>query len=262
MNTIRVWWQKAAPKKRPVRYILYSALLVILSIFMLYIYIVLTLPDVRGLARHNPKSWAMLEMRKARTLAAGKKWRKRQYWVRFADIPALLKKAVRITEDASFYQHRGIDTEEIINSFKKNWQSGRPVRGGSTITQQLAKNLYLSTEKSYWRKIKEYFIARELEKHLSKKRIFHIYLNIIELGPGIFGVEAAARYYFGRSVSSLSLEQIIRVTAVIPKPLKVRPDSKNRWLLWKCRWIVTKLRQYGYISSEQYKTTLSVFKPK
>ncbi len=248
-------------KKRLAGGTLLALALMILTALSLYLYILLTLPDVRALARRNPQTTAMMELRRTQALAAGEKWRKRQYWVRFREIPDLLKKAVRITEDASFYRHEGIDTEELLNAFRKNWRTGRVVRGGSTITQQLAKNLYLSTEKSYWRKIREYFIARELETHLSKNRIFHLYLNVIELGPGIFGVEAASRYYFNRHVSALNLEQIIRLTAIIPKPLEVKANSKNRWLLWKCRWIVSKLKKYGYIPEERYKATIAKFKP-
>ena len=99
------------------------------------------------------------------------------------------------------------------------------------VSQQLAKNLYLSTDKSLWRKFKEYFITRELESTLSKNRIFHLYLNIIEFGRGIFGVEAASNYYFRKSVSDLSDEEIIRLTAVIPRPLSIRPDQNSKWIL-------------------------------
>ncbi len=261
MKGICAWWRRASMKKRLAGGMLLSLLLMILTMLLLYLYIRLTLPDVQLLARRNPQTTAMIELRRAQAEAAGKKWHKRQYWVGFKEIPDLLKKAVRITEDASFYRHKGVDTEEILNAFRKNWRTGRVVRGGSTITQQLAKNLYLSTEKSYWRKIREYFIARELERHLSKKRIFHLYLNVIELGPGIFGVEAASRYYFNRHVSGLNLEQIIRLAAVIPKPLAIKANSKNRWLLWKCRWIVSKLKKYGYIPEERYKATIAKFKP-
>ena len=261
MKRLSLWWRDASIKARLAWGGIVTLAMILATALAFYVYILLTLPDVEVLVRQNPETTAMMELRKAQVAAAGKKWRKRQYWVRFREIPDLLKKAVRITEDASFYRHEGIDTEEMLNAFRKNWRRGRVVRGGSTITQQLAKNLYLSTEKSYWRKIREYFIARELEKHLSKNRIFHLYLNVIELGPGIFGVEAASRFYFKRHVSGLDLEQIIRLTAIIPRPLSVKVNSKNRWLMWKCRWIVSKLKKYRYISDGQYKATIAKFKP-
>ena len=192
-------------------------------------------------------------------MAEGKKLRIRQRWVSFKEIPNLLKQTVRISEDANFYFHEGIDLEELELSIKKNLEKGEFARGASTITQQLAKNLYLSTQKSIWRKIREFFISRELESTLSKNRIFHLYLNIIEYGKGIFGVSAASRYYFGKSVSQLNDEEIIRMTAVIPKPLEVRPDQDSKWLLWRCRWITDKLLLYKYIEHSRHDSLLILF---
>ena len=164
----------------------------------------------------------------------------------------MLKKTIRISEDANFYFHKGIDYDELKEAIKKNWEEGTFARGGSTITQQLAKNLYLSTKKSFFRKIEEYFIARRLEDNLSKNRIFELYLNVIEFGSGIFGVEAAARYYFGKNVADLNLEEIIRLTAIIPRPLSISANGKSRWLLWRCRWIAGKLLLYKYIDQATY----------
>jgi monofunctional biosynthetic peptidoglycan transglycosylase len=180
-------------------------------------------------------------------------------WVSFKQIPDLFKNTVRITEDSSFYWHKGIDFEELKESVKKNIREKRLARGGSTITQQLAKNLYLSTEKSLVRKIKEYWISRRLEKALSKDRIFELYLNAIEFGPGIFGVQAASQHYFERNVSELNVEEIIRLTAIIPKPLTTDPRGETPWLKWKCRWILDKLKVYKYISEETYKKLDKVF---
>jgi monofunctional biosynthetic peptidoglycan transglycosylase len=181
-------------------------------------------------------------------------------WIGFDGIPGLLKESVRVAEDARFYDHEGIDYEEISEAIKKNLDQRRWARGASTITQQLAKNLYLSTEKSLVRKLKEYFLALRLEEELSKNRIFHLYLNVIEFGPGIFGVEAAARHYFGKSVGQLSLEDIVRLTAVIPKPLSENPTRNSRWLKWKAGWILSTLRKTGHISAEQYQQTSARFK--
>ncbi len=217
----------------------------ILAVVLWLLVVYLTLPDVSQLAKKNPKTTALIRQRIAKAKAKGKKLRIRQQWVRFKRIPKLLRQAVRVSEDASFYLHNGVDFEEMKESFKKNWEKGRITRGGSTITQQLAKNLYLSTDRSYTRKIKEYFIAKRLEAELSKYRIFHLYLNIIELGRGVFGVQAAARYYFGKNVDALSLGEMVRIAAVIPKPLKVRANGDSRWLRWKAGWILKKLLKYG-----------------
>ena len=183
-----------------------------------------------------------------------------QQWVAFEKIHKLLKNTIRITEDAGFYQHEGVDLIELKAAIKKNWEEGKYVRGASTITQQLAKNLYLSTEKSILRKIKEYFITRRLEIHLKKDRIFYLYLNIIEFGPGIFGIQAASQYYFQKDVSRLNLEEIVRLTAVIPKPLKENPTQNSRWLKWKAGWILDTLKRYEYISEDEYQTAIEKFR--
>ena len=183
-----------------------------------------------------------------------------QKWVSFEQIPKLLKDAVRISEDARFYHHRGVDFSELKIAIKKNWQKGKYVRGASTITQQLAKNLYLSTDKTVTRKIKELIIAKRLEKHLKKNRIFQLYLNVIEFGPGVFGVQAASQYFFNKNVSRLNLEEIVRLTAVIPKPLQVMATRNSRWLKWKSRWILDALRKNKYINQTQYRAAMRSFR--
>ena len=234
-------------------------LIFVVICFISFIWIYVSLPDVEFLRNNNPETTAIIQQRLNEAKSAGKKLRIRQKWINFSTIPKLLKRTVRITEDASFYNHDGVDLEELKEAFKKNWEKGKVVRGGSTISQQLAKNLYLSTSRSIFRKIMEYFITREIENTLSKNRIFHLYLNIIEFGPGIFGVEAASRYYFGKSVGSLSTEEMIRLTAIIPRPLKTRPNSKSKWLYWKCCWITKKLYLYKYIDNLTYQTLLAKF---
>ena len=227
--------------------VLYTSLsaVVLCIIFSLSIY--LSLPDVIYLKNNKPKITAIMQLRKEQAEAQGKKYDIRQNWVSFQTIPDLLKKAVRISEDASFYEHKGIDYKELKASIEKNFEKGTLVRGGSTITQQLAKNLFLSPEKSFLRKIREYFIAKRLENELSKDRIFNLYLNVIELGPGIFGVEAASQHYFNKSVQNLNIEEIVRLTAIIPRPLTVSPKEDSEWLKWKVEWIFHKMKLYKYI---------------
>jgi monofunctional biosynthetic peptidoglycan transglycosylase len=224
------------------------------------LYIYLSLPNVSHLKFQNPKTTALIEQRRREAQRSGKEFKPRQIWVGFDGFPALLKEAVRVAEDARFYEHEGVDYEEMSEAVKRNLEHGRWARGASTITQQLAKNLYLSTEKSLIRKLKEYFLALRLDEALSKNRIFHLYLNVIEFGPGIFGVEAAARHYFGKSVGQLSLEEIVRLTAVIPKPLVESPNRNSRWLKWRAGWLLSTLRKTGHISSEQYQQVIGRFK--
>ena len=210
------------------------------------------LPDVGNLERNNPRSTALMLQRFREAKDANKEMVIRQQWVSFEQIPQLLKDTIRVTEDAAFYQHQGVDLEELKAALKKNWQKGGYVRGASTITQQLAKNLYLTTDKSIIRKIKEFLITRRLEKQLSKSRIFALYLNVIEFGPGIFGVQAAANQFFGKDVSRLNLEEMVRLTAVIPKPLKEKPTHNSSWIKWKTGWILDTLLRYKYIDQNEY----------
>jgi monofunctional glycosyltransferase len=222
------------------------------------LFIYLDLPDVTQLKTQNPTTTALM-LQRYREARNPKDFVIRQQWISFEQIPKLLKDTIRVTEDASFYQHKGLDFTELKLAIKKNWDEGRYVRGASTITQQLAKNLYLSTAKNIFRKIKEYFIAKRIETHLSKNRIFHLYLNLIEFGPGIFGVQAAAHYFFAKDVRQLNLEEIVRLAAVISKPLKENPTRNSRWLKWKAGWILGVLQRSGYISRVSYNAAMKQF---
>ena len=222
--------------------------------------IYLSLPDGADLLTQNPRTTALMVQRFREAKNSQTNLVIRQQWVSFDEIPKLLKHTIRVTEDAAFYQHRGVDLAELKAAIKKNWQKGKYVRGASTITQQLAKNLYLSTDKSVLRKIKEYLIARRLENRLGKKRIFELYLNLIEFGPGIFGVQAAAQNFFNKDVSRINLEEMVRLTAVIPKPLKETPTGNSSWINWKAGWILDTLRRYKYIDQVEYQVVMGKFK--
>ena len=223
------------------------------------LWIYMSLPDVGDLETNNPRSTALMLQRFREAKESQRHLAIRHQWVPFDSIPKLLKDTVRVTEDAAFYQHQGLDLNELKAAIKKNWQKGGYVRGASTISQQLAKNLFLTTDKSIIRKIKELFITRRLEKRLSKNRIFELYLNVIEFGPGIFGVQAAARHFFGKNVSQLNIEEIVRLTAVIPKPLKETPTRNSSWIKWKAGWILDTLRRYKYIDSTEYQSVKAKF---
>ncbi|MCP4221675.1 MAG: monofunctional biosynthetic peptidoglycan transglycosylase [bacterium] len=251
--------KKEKPKRNKLRLFLRFLLLLLAAALLLAGTIYLMLPDVSALQTKNPKTTAMMELRKEQAENSDEPLTIKQQWVSFAAIPKVLKDAVRVSEDASFYQHNGVDYHELGEAIKRNIKEGKKARGGSTITQQLAKNLFLSTEKSYLRKIKEFFIAGRLEKQLTKNRIFHIYLNVIEFGPGVFGVQAASKYYFKKPVNKLNLVQVVRLVSIIPKPLKVNPLSNDRYIKWRAKWILGLLKNSGTISGKYYQRAVKAF---
>ena len=199
--------------------------------FVCAAYIYLTLPDVRPLRTENPATTAFMELRAqqahARGVPATRDWR----WVSYARISPNLKKAVIVTEDSAFWQHEGVDYEQLRESIETNWERGEFARGASTITQQLAKNLYLSPSKNPLRKVKELLITRRLEVELPKQRILEVYLNAIEWGDGIWGAEAAARRYFRKSAAELSAQESALLAAAIANPRimdPARPSARLR----------------------------------
>ena len=194
-------------------------------------YVYLTLPDVRRLRTDNPSTTAFMELRAreahARGVPAARDWR----WVSYGRISPHLKRAVIVTEDGAFWEHEGIDYEQLRDAVETNWERGEFARGASTITQQLAKNLYLSPSKNPIRKVKELLITRRLEVELSKQRILEIYLNAIEWGDGIWGAEAAARRYFRKPASELGASESALLAAAIANPHimdPARPSGRLR----------------------------------
>ena len=142
----------------------------------------------------------------------------RHQWVPYERISINLKRALIAAEDAKFLDHDGFDWEAIQKAYEKNLKKGKVVAGGSTISQQLAKNLFLSGRRTPWRKAEEALITLMMENVMSKRRIFEIYLNVIEWGNGVFGAQAAARYYYGVNAANLDPEQAARLAAMVPKP--------------------------------------------
>lgn len=253
--------EEKKPKRKKLKRVLLVFLFLIAGIMLYSAYVLLSLPEVDDLKNKNPETTAIMEQRIKEAAENGEKLHIRHRWIPFAAIPQLLKDTVRISEDAAFYHHQGIDYYELKEAIKRNLKDGKKARGGSTITQQLAKNLFLSTEKSYTRKAKEFVLAKKLESHLSKDRIFSLYLNVIELGKGIFGVEAASLYYFNKSVGQLNLNEIVRLAAVIPKPLKVNPlSNSSRYLKWRANLLLDRLLKYDYITEKEYHKAKEEFK--
>ena len=205
-------------------------------------YVYLSLPDVRPLAKTNPTTTAFMELRKAEARDYRRKnFAIRQHWVPYSRISPMLKRAVIVTEDAAFFDHDGIDLNEIKASMEKNWEQGQLLRGGSTITQQLAKNLYLSPSRNPIRKVTELFIARRLEAALTKQRIFEIYLNSIEWGDGIFGCEAAAQAYFRKPCASLGMAEAALMAGAIINPREHSPARPTRRLLRRQQIIMRRM---------------------
>jgi monofunctional biosynthetic peptidoglycan transglycosylase len=208
-------------------------------------YVYLTLPDVRALRDHNPETTAFIELRAREAEAAGTRARRIQYWVPYGRISANLKRAVLVAEDAGFWEHEGVDFEALRESLETNWRRFGFVRGGSTITQQLAKNLFLSPSKNPLRKLREFFIARRLEAELSKRRILELYLNVIEWGDGVYGADAAARTHLGRSAGDLLPEEAALLAAAIVNPRVFDPARPSPSLRARQRLI---LRRMGSVT--------------
>jgi monofunctional biosynthetic peptidoglycan transglycosylase len=186
--------------------------------FVYAAFIYLTLPDVRSLRTANPETTAFMELRAREARAKGVEPKKVQRWVPYSRISANLKRAVLVAEDSGFWQHEGIEFEQMKESIEANIERLEFARGGSTITQQLAKNLYLSPSKNPIRKAREILIARRLEAELTKQRILELYLNVIEWGDDIYGAEAAARTYFGKSAAELGPQESALLAGAIINP--------------------------------------------
>ena len=188
-------------------------------------YVYLTTPDVRPLRTKNPQSTAFMELRAREARARGDTPRRVQRWVRYSRISPQLVRAVLVTEDSKFWRHSGLYYEQIKESMEVNLERGEFARGASTITQQLAKNLYLSPSKNPVRKVRELIIARRLENELTKQRILELYLNVIEWGDGIYGAEAAARTYFRKPASQLDAAESALLAAAIANPRILNPGQ-------------------------------------
>jgi len=198
----------------------------------------------------NPGETAMMEQRASEAQSEGQPVKRDQTWVPYDRISRNLVRAVLAGEDSRFFDHSGFDWEEIEKAIEENIEKGEFKRGASTISQQLAKNLFLSTSKNPARKLHEALITWEMELILSKRRILEIYLNVIEWGDGIYGAEAAARAYFNTSAASLSAEQAAFLSAMIPNPRTVYNPNKNRRRVERRRNIILRLMRHIEIPKE------------
>jgi monofunctional glycosyltransferase len=190
---------------------------------------------------HNPETTAFMRARLEILQEDDPRARLRHQWVPYQRISGHLKRAVVAAEDAKFATHMGFDWEGIQKAYEKNLREGEIVAGGSTITQQLAKNLFFSGERAWWRKAQEAVVAVMLETVMSKRRILEIYLNVIEWGDGVFGAEAAARYHYGTTAAALSPEQAARLAAVVPSPRRYGPGSNTAYLQRRTQTILVRM---------------------
>jgi monofunctional biosynthetic peptidoglycan transglycosylase len=192
-------------------------------------------------ASHNPQSTAFMRARLEVLREDNPGARLRQQWVPYQRISGHLKRAVVAAEDAKFAVHRGFDWDGIQKAYEKNLREGEIVAGGSTITQQLAKNLFFSGERAWWRKAQEAVVTVMLETIMSKRRILEIYLNVIEWGDGVFGAEAAARYHYGTTAAALGAEQAARLAAIVPSPRRYGPGSNTAYLQRRTQTILARM---------------------
>ncbi|HUO84854.1 MAG TPA: monofunctional biosynthetic peptidoglycan transglycosylase [Thermoanaerobaculia bacterium] len=229
------------------------ALLIALVVLLLFAaWQWLTFPDVSRLAEESPETTAFIEQRKKELRSDGKDDTIDYRWVSYERISPYLRRAVIVSEDNAFYEHEGVDTAEMKRILQESWNEGRLTRGGSTITQQLAKNLYLSSSRNPWRKVKEFLIARSMEKHLSKKRILEIYLNVIELGERTYGAEAAARHYFGRTAAGLSMSQAALLAGALPNPREMNPGDPGPRLRGRQQIILARMKRWGFAAEQEF----------
>ncbi|MBI5660072.1 MAG: monofunctional biosynthetic peptidoglycan transglycosylase [Nitrosomonadales bacterium] len=192
-------------------------------------------------ASHNPATSAFMETRLEALQEKKPNAGLLHHWVPYEKISHHLKRALIASEDAKFVDHEGFDWEGIQKAYEKNLKKGRIVAGGSTISQQLAKNLFLSGKRTPWRKLEEATITVMLEGMMDKRRIFEIYLNVIEWGNGVFGAEAAARHYYGVSASHLSADQAARLAAMVPNPRYYDRHREAKGLLRKTGIILERM---------------------
>jgi monofunctional biosynthetic peptidoglycan transglycosylase len=216
--------------------------------FLVYVVAGLPAPGrVSALARENPGVTSVMRQREREAVEAGRPVRRVQSWVPLSRVSRHLVHAVVAAEDQKFFGHEGVDWDAIKQSVEVNRRKGRFARGGSTLTQQLAKNLFFTTRKDPVRKLRELVVAYWLEKDLSKARILELYLNVIEWGDGVYGAQAAAQRYYGKSAATLSPEEAAGLAAMIPNPRRINPKVDPRRHARAQRRVLWLMAHAGYL---------------
>ena len=244
--------RKKAPRKGRLAFRIAAAgsLATLVAVLLLWLFW-RSLPDAAPLGARAPASTALMEQRRAEAARDGRAFRPDYRPVSLDRISPRLVRAVIASEDASFFGHAGFDWDEMRNAAEQNWKAGRTVRGASTITQQLAKNLWLGTERSYLRKVREALLAVKLERTLPKKRILTLYLDVAEWGNGVFGAEAAAHRWFGIGARDLSAAQSATLAAMLPAPRRAAVAPAPRWLARRARRILELMERNGTVPAAE-----------
>jgi monofunctional biosynthetic peptidoglycan transglycosylase len=203
--------------------------------------------EVRALAKINPKVTSVMRQRAREAEKAGRPVRRAQAWVPLSRVSRHLIHAIVAAEDPNFFGHEGVDWDAVRESIETNVKKGRFARGGSTITQQLAKNLFYTTYKNPIRKLREFFVARRLEEDLTKTRILELYLNVIEWGDGVYGAEAAAQRYYGKSVAGLNETEAAGLAAMVPSPRRINPRTNAKRHAAAQRRVLWLMARVGYV---------------
>lgn len=197
---------------------------------------------VAALRQAWPETTAYMELRRAEAAREGRELRVAWEPVPLSRVPDHLTRAVLVAEDAAFWGHHGFDPAELRAALEEAWRERRAPRGASTLTMQLARNLWLSPETTLWRKLREAILARRLEATLDKRRILELYLSVVELGPGVFGVQAASRAYWGVPVERIGPLQAVELAATLPSPLRNNPGTRTRAFRWRRDLIASRVR--------------------
>jgi monofunctional biosynthetic peptidoglycan transglycosylase len=210
---------------RFIKVMFFLALMTIIGFVGLYF----VYPDVSKLKKENPKKTSFMKYRENQWQAKGRKVNIQKKWVPLPNISPYLVKAILIAEDDKFWSHHGFDVDAIQKALEKNIEKGKFKFGGSTISQQLVKNLYLTPAKNPVRKFKEAIITWRVERALSKRRILELYLNVVEWGEGVFGAEMASQRYFGKSAALLTAEEAAKLAAILPNPIRFKVDGTSKY---------------------------------
>ncbi len=207
-----------------------------------------TWPSVGRLATSRPRTTAFIEQYRAEQRAAGRPDRVAWTWTPYSAIAPAVKRAVLVAEDVNFFSHHGFAIDEMQNALSDALRDGEIPRGASTITQQLAKNLWLSRSRNPLRKAKEAVLTWQLERRLPKRRILELYLNVVEFGPGIYGVGAASHHYFGKPASELDDTEAAQLAAVLPNPTTWRPGAASAAYRRRVSAIQRRMERAGFLS--------------
>jgi len=223
-----------------------SVIVGILTLFVVEQVVVLPYHQVAMLATRNPGETAFMRERADRAKREGRQFKMVQHWLSLADIPSDVVNAIIVAEDGTFWSNHGFDWYEVRESVERDLEEGRAARGASTITQQLVKNLYLSPSKNPLRKLKEWILTWWMERKLSKSRILEVYLNVIELGDGVYGIDAASWYHFGKPAELLTREEGARLAAIIPDPRDYMAASDSPYVVRRSSMILDRMEARGY----------------